>query len=556
MPSRLDTNFPQPTDPDEFERMVRDICALEWGNPHTDRLGRSGQKQYGVDVYGQPIDLGGKYRGAQCKLRKTRKQLSKDEIETEVNDARSFPHELESLIIVTTGRRDTHTQEIVDKICQLEVEHRSFPVFIWFWDNIAERLAAYPQLIVKYYPDFFANLTTLPTVERLIDTPLQVISVCHSHLDSSTPIEELLRIRGIRVIEARTWTAASAFPQLSTVLPDGIVCSRENAASDITDSTLLQFAGKVQSYLPQIESRCPVFVVLPRLAFAHFLQSVELLGIDPERIQILAQETPCNELVDRVLNEVFHYGFSRRGGPATMNIAIRTREGRPDSVLLDLDWRNKLSTNHFPSPTEWEENLLTALLAVRSQLLSQSDRARIQIICQLPVPAAFAVGFCFNLRLARLGVWARKAEVSDFKQQFWLSDGATANVIFEPKWIRPLENHRRSVVVELTSQVPISEAIEKYSEGSNLVTDSWLQMKLEDRGQPIANVTEGYAVAYANQVGQVIRRLNAQGVTDIHLFARIPSPLAVLIGQRLQACGRIHCYWFDNPTYRFAFTLQ
>jgi hypothetical protein len=44
-------------------------------------------------------------------------------------------------------------------------------------------------------------------------------------------------------------------------------------------------------------------------------------------------------------------------------------------------------------------------------------------------------------------------------------------------------------------------------------------------------------------------------VTDIHVFARLPSALAVLIGQRFEACGRIHLYWFNNPTYQFAFTL-
>lgn len=556
MPSRLDTNFPQPTDPEEFEAMVRDICALEWSDPHTARFGRSGQKQYGVDVYGQPIDLGGKYRAAQCKLRKTRRQLSKDEIEKEVKDARSFPHELESLIIVTTGVRDTSTQETVDQICQLEVDHSSFRVSIWFWDNIVERLAAYPRLIVKYYPDFFANLTTLPTVERLIDTPLQVVSDCHSRLHSSAPIEEYLRLRGIRVIEARTWTNAAVFPPLSTILPDGIVCSTNTPVSEITNSTLLQIAGKVQSYLPQIESRCPVFVVLPRPTIALFLQLVESLGVDLERIQILVQETPYNELVDHILDRVFHFGYSRRGGPATMNMAIRTREGRPDSVLLDLDWRSKLTTSHFPSPLEWKEDLLTALMAVRSQLLSQSDRARIHINCQLPVPAALAVGFYFNIRVARLGVWARKAGSSDFKQQFWLSDGTAASVIFEPQWVKSPVNRCRSAVVELTSQVPISDAVEEYCDESSLAADSWLQMRLEDRGQPIANITESYAVAYANQVGQVLRKLNAKGVTEIHLFARIPSPLAVLIGQRLQACGHIHCYWFDNPTYRFAFVLQ
>ncbi|MEM7349019.1 MAG: SAVED domain-containing protein, partial [Chloroflexota bacterium] len=79
---------------------------------------------------------------------------------------------------------------------------------------------------------------------------------------------------------------------------------------------------------------------------------------------------------------------------------------------------------------------------------------------------------------------------------------------------------------------------------------------LEKDGEPIPNIDEGFAVAYANQVGQIIRTLNAQGFVDVHIFARIPASLAILIGQRLVACGRIHLYWFENPRYRFAFTLS
>ena len=75
-------------------------------------------------------------------------------------------------------------------------------------------------------------------------------------------------------------------------------------------------------------------------------------------------------------------------------------------------------------------------------------------------------------------------------------------------------------------------------------------MALSVDGKHLSNIDEGHAVAFASQVGQLIRHLNERGVADIYLFARIPSALGVLIGQRLQACGRIHLHWFDNPSYR------
>jgi hypothetical protein len=555
MPTRLNTNFPALTDSDEFESMIRDICALEWNDPNTDKFGRKGQKQYGVDVYRQSVDLNGKYRAAQCKLRTKKEQLTEQEIEAEVGDANKFPHELDTLIIATDAPRDTYTQILVDQISQREMSRDSFRVVIWFWDNITERLAAYPKLIVKYYPDFYANLTTLPVVERLIDTPLQIVSVTQSPSNTSALIEDALKFRGIRILKPDNSETASANLSLNDVLPDGVLCSCNSSVANTTDSALLKFAGTVQNHIHQVESPCPVFVTLPFSLTTPFLQSFATLGGDPQKIQILNIELPTNGITDRILQDVFHYGYTRRGGLATIDIAIRTREGRPGSILLDLDWQARLSTSRFPTPTEWKDTLVPALTAARSQLLNQSDRTRIQINCQLPLPAAFALGFFFNMRIARVGVWARKTEVSDFKQQFWLSDGDPADVTFVPEWIKHPGGSNQTAVVELTSYVSIHKPVEAFAQEIGLVPDVWLQMRMSKEGATIANIEENFAVAYANQVGQVIRYLNEQGITDIHLFARVPSPLAILIGQRLQACGRIHLYWFDNPTYRFAFTL-
>lgn len=338
MPTRLNANFPRPTDPDEFEALVRDICALEWGDPHTEKHGRRGQKQNGVDVYGRPTDLVGVYRGAQCKLRTKGEQLTESEIEAEVAEARDFPHQLERLILVTDAPRDKNTQILVDQISEREMAIGGFQVAIWFWDNLTERLAAHRRLIVKYYPEFFANLTTLPIAERL----------------------------------------------------------------------------------------------------------------NVYRIQILRAETPPSETADRIFQDVFRYGHARRGGLPTIDIAARSRNGRPDSVLLDMNWQSRLSTTRFPSPEEWQEIFVPALAAVRSQILNQSDRSRIQISCQLPLPAAFAIGFDFNVRVARVGVWARRTGTSDFKQQFWLSDVQFSDIEFPVEWFkRPPDGGSQSAIVEI-----------------------------------------------------------------------------------------------------------
>jgi hypothetical protein len=553
MPTRLTTNYASLTDPDEFESLVCDLCALEWDDANTQKFGRKGQKQYGVDIYGQPPVLRGMYRAAQCKLRTKRDSLSESEIETEVNEARGFAHPLETLIFATDAPRDTYTQIIIDQISAREMSANGFRVVAWFWDDITSRLAAYPRLLVKYYRDYFASLTTLPIVERLVDTPLRILSVKVDTL-TVTSIEEHLTLRGIRIIEQRDLIGNISKRLITDLLPDGLLFSLGPAATESSDPSILQLAASTRMFEQHVDANCPAFVALPSELKTPFITCVDSLGGDPRRFQLLIDESPVSKIADRVYQSTFEYGYTRRGSLTTLDIVARANEVRPTSAFLDMDWHTRLSTSHFPSPDEWANVFIPALEAVTRQITGVGDMARIQINSQLPLPAAFALGFFFNIRIAHIGVWARKTGVSNFKQQFWLSDGVSVDMTCDLNWVRSLNGTSgHSAIVELTTFANIHTSVEAFVQQANIECDSWLRFSSNDDD---ASIDEGAAISFANQVGRVIRQLNVEGIADIHLFARIPSALAVLIGQRLHACGRIHLYWFDNPTYRFAFTLK
>ncbi len=552
MPTRLNTNFAPLIDPDEFESLVRDLCALEWDDLNTQKFGRKGQKQYGVDIYGQPVDLGGVHRAAQCKLRTRHSSLTEAEIEMEVGEARHFPHRLDTLIIATDVSRDTHTQILIDQISEREVRTKGFRVVMWFWEDITERLAAYPKLIVKYYRDYFANLTTLPIVEELVESPIRVFSVGLGQLDI-TPLDERLILGGINVITQNELASDPQSGLVSSLAPDGLVCQFNVLASESSDSALLKLAATLRGYEQRVGGSFPAFVVLPSALESRFIECLTSLGGNGDEVQILASELPLNEISNRIYSAVFAYGYARRGGLTTTDIVVRGNPSRPSSALLDLDWHTKLNTSYFPSPSEWEEIFVPTLQAVTREVVGLGNKMRIQINCQLPLPAAFALGYFFNIRIARIGVWARKTGISNFRQQFWSSDGNPADVTCSLHWVKPIEDSCHSAVIELTTYVSIERSVENFVREVGVEPDAWLQVSL---GRDVVSIDEGLAVAYASQAGRIIRQLNEQGVTDIHLFARIPSALAVLIGQRLHACGRIHLYWFENPSYRFAFTLK
>jgi len=86
MPTIPQSELPIPKSWDEFEHIVCDLYSRTWNDPHAQRHGRTGQPQQGVDIYGQPSGLGGRYVGIQCK-RYNDGRLTRTKIEAEIAKA-------------------------------------------------------------------------------------------------------------------------------------------------------------------------------------------------------------------------------------------------------------------------------------------------------------------------------------------------------------------------------------------------------------------------------------------------------------------------------------
>lgn len=553
MRTNLNINLPKLNDENEFESLLRDICAFEWNDPTTEKFGRKGQKQFGIDVYGRPNDLPSAYRGVQCKHRKTDKQLSQIDIEKEVADAKLFPHKLDRLVIATDGPRDSNTQVIIDNISENELISGGFQVCIWFWDDITERLAAYPQLMIKYYRDLYKHVTTFPLLERLNDLPIQMLIDSPFNSQGLVDIVNNLRFRGVRFLSQNKSTLQHSEPGNEFI--DGVICSFIEDDKSVNEASLFYFLSNLSNHMHQLNPDTPIFVLLHPKHLDQFTQNANKLNLDFKRFSLLLTDQSAINIADHIFSIVFPYGYKRRGSPNAFNVLARTREVRASGILLDINLQEKLGTEIFPTNDEWENQIVPALRSIRNQIMTQSETPRIQFNSQLPIPAAVALGFYFNLRVATVGVWARTIASSDFKKQFWLSSARGENMIFEPEWLPQDNSDGNHAVLEISSYVSIHQSVQEFVDSQNLKINKWGRINLKLKGKTQESIEEGVAVAFANNIGQTVRQLNSRGITDIHLFARIPSALAVLIGQRLYACGRIHLYWFDNPSYRYAFHL-
>lgn len=149
-------SLPPPRDWQVFEDLCCDLMRREWNDPYTQKNGRSGQRQKGVDIYGQP-NQESDWAGMQCKLEDPLSggRLSLIEVNEEVEQARNFQPPLKRFVIATTSRRDADLQKEVRKIDERERRAGSFSVAVFFWDDIMSRLGDFPEVFQKYYPQVF-----------------------------------------------------------------------------------------------------------------------------------------------------------------------------------------------------------------------------------------------------------------------------------------------------------------------------------------------------------------------------------------------------------------
>jgi predicted helicase len=120
--------YPPPGTWEEFESLCADLYERVWNDPGTQRHGRQGQPQGGADIYGRPD--GKNYTGVQCKKKDIwpPKDLTTDEINEEVEKAKTWKPGLKHFIIATTAPNDDKVQEHVRAITKTHKKAKLFSV--------------------------------------------------------------------------------------------------------------------------------------------------------------------------------------------------------------------------------------------------------------------------------------------------------------------------------------------------------------------------------------------------------------------------------------------
>lgn len=181
MPTASTAQLHPPSSWDEFEDICADLFALEWKYPQITRYGRRGQRQNGVDIYGQ---LNGQAAGVQCKGKRVwpPTKLTATEIDKEVRKARKFRPKLATLVFATIAEDDVAIQDHVNAISKQHRKKGLFGVHAYGWGELERRIKGQPKILEKYFdtqtvPLIRDDLRKMPdqTADRVIERLKDVI---------------------------------------------------------------------------------------------------------------------------------------------------------------------------------------------------------------------------------------------------------------------------------------------------------------------------------------------------------------------------------------------
>lgn len=149
----LPVQIPPPRNWQDFESLCCDLWARIWNDPNTQKNGRSGQVQHGVDIFGAPQNACGKYYAIQCKGKDNYSGniLTINELNAEVEKAIKFSPGIECFIITTTSVKDASIELRAREISKSNRGMGLFSVHVLGWSDIVEKLFEHPDILNKYY---------------------------------------------------------------------------------------------------------------------------------------------------------------------------------------------------------------------------------------------------------------------------------------------------------------------------------------------------------------------------------------------------------------------
>ncbi|MFJ2684601.1 hypothetical protein ACIOYV_12775 [Pseudomonas sp. NPDC087342] len=164
----IDKQIAPPKSWEKFEDLTRALFAAVWEDPLTQKNGRTGQKQQGVDVFGTPSTKPGEVFGVQCKGKNGSygSKASIEEFESELAKAENFKPPLSHWTFATTAANDGPLQEYARIASERRHKEGRFPVNAIGWETIQALFSSHPNVIEEFYPEHAGHLLQIIAMLR------------------------------------------------------------------------------------------------------------------------------------------------------------------------------------------------------------------------------------------------------------------------------------------------------------------------------------------------------------------------------------------------------
>ncbi|MBO9170035.1 hypothetical protein [Rhizobium sp. L245/93] len=149
------TQIPKPVNEQDFESncVVLWQCILD--DPNVTKVGRRGQGQHGLDIFGYRNQNVRKRVGVQCKLRNGRKGLTEKEVRDEFKMALEFKPELTEYLIATTAPDDIALQQLAFELADEQLDTgREILFYVWGWETLSDKIAQHPKAMRAFDPTY------------------------------------------------------------------------------------------------------------------------------------------------------------------------------------------------------------------------------------------------------------------------------------------------------------------------------------------------------------------------------------------------------------------
>lgn len=176
--------LPTPANHQDFERLCADVYEARLRpTRQVQRLGRSGQKQHGLDFV---VSVGDLRHGFQCKRVAA---LSPTAVEGELSKVARYPNRLDSYTVLTTAKPDVAVQS---REFTVVVRGRTLQVDIVWWEKLSAQIQEDLHVLKRYYPTFFPGLDVLhgSLIARVLrDLPSLSVNVAVGNRGTAVSLE-------------------------------------------------------------------------------------------------------------------------------------------------------------------------------------------------------------------------------------------------------------------------------------------------------------------------------------------------------------------------------